>query len=193
MNQKMYIVEISNGKEKIYNHRGYLARSGCTFVKRSYGKSFYTKKVGEEEKTSFVKYCKKHKLTCAVIDEKYTRNNSYRKEFLEQYKNNSHILCAYCGLLVDKKDITVDHIIPVDKAKKGKGGARMLMNILRVDNVNNQKNLAAACKKCNNRKRTKMGFWVIKGFIGKSKCLWTIRWLLRIGIIIAIIAIVYMQ
>lgn len=185
----MYVVEISNGKEKIYNRRQYLASTGCTFVKRRYGKSFYKKKVSEEEKDDLVRYCKSNGLKCDVIEEKYTRNSSYRKDFLDQYRSKSHILCAYCGLPVDKKNITVDHVIPVDKAKKGKSGARILMKLFKIEDVNSQKNLAAACRKCNSRKRTKMGFWLIRGFVGKSNVLWAFRWIFRIVLIVAIVII----
>lgn len=180
------IIEIYNGKGKIYNHRQYIKQNGLKFQKRKYGKSYYTKKINETQKNELIEYCEKHKLKYTIIDDAYLRNTTYRKDFLAQ---NQHkwTICAYCGRPIKSEKVTIDHIIPVDKVKKNKSYARWLMKKMGINNINNSKNLVEACARCNSKKRTKMGIWLIKGFLGKSKILWTIRWLLRLLIIILII------
>lgn len=110
----------------------------------------------------------------------YIRDSHYRKEFL-QTKKHEWTICAYCGLPKRTKNITVDHIIPVDKVKKSQY-AKWLLKIFHIDNVNDKKNLAGACRKCNSKKGTKMGLWVLRGFIGKSSVVWIVRWILRLVI-----------
>lgn len=187
----MKTIEIKNGRRKIYYHRQYLAQKGLKFVKRSYGKSYYTKKVTSIEENELVNYCKNNGLKYSIIEDIYMRNASYRQDFMNQIQDKKYVFCAYCGLLIKTDKITVDHIIPVNKTKQGKKGARWLMKILKIDDVNSIKNLAAACQNCNSRKRTKMGLWILRGFIGKNDILWIIRWILRIIILIILVYMTY--
>lgn len=179
------IVEISNGKGRIYHYRRYFEEKGMKFEKRSYGKSFYTKKINDDEKEEWIKYCNQHKLKVLFVEETYLRNSNYRKEFLAT-KKYKWTICAYCGLPIKTEKITVDHIIPIDKVKKTKY-AKWLLRTLKIENVNDIKNLAGACKSCNSKKRTKMGIWVFLGFIGKSNILWVIRWIVRILFFLCVI------
>lgn len=176
------IIEISNGKGNTYNHRNYLVAKGLKFNKRSYGKSFYSKRINDEEKEELVEYCKRNRLRYLIIEECHVRDLHYRKEFL-QTKNREWTLCAYCGLPVRTKSITVDHIVPVDKVKKS-NYAKWVLKLLHIGNVNDIKNLAGACKKCNSSKGTKMGLWILRGFIGKSTAIWIVRWIIRLAIIL---------
>lgn len=179
----MDTIEISNGFQKIYFHRNYLRNQGLNLVKRKYGKSYYTKKVSDTQKQELITYCKKHFLKYTVISEEYIRSSNYRQNFMKT-QNKKYIICAYCGFPKPTKSITVDHIIPVDKVKKNQKGARLLMKIFKIENVNSMKNLAPACSFCNRQKSAKMGMWIIRGYLGKNKPLWIIRWIIRIALII---------
>lgn len=185
---KTMLIEIYNGTNKIYDHRMYLHTKGMKFNKRSYGKSFYSKKIDEIEKEELVSYCRKHKLKYMLIQECHIRDSNYRKEFLQD-KNREWSICAYCGMHKKTSNITVDHIIPVDKAKKS-AYAKWLLKRLHIDNVNSKRNLAAACKRCNSRKGTKMGLWVIRGYIGKSGALWAVRWIIRFILLLILLYVV---
>lgn len=181
----MDTIEISNGFQKIYFHRNYLKNQGLNFIKRKYGKSYYTKKVNDTQKNELISYCKKHFLKYTIISEEYVRSSNYRQDFMKTL-DKKYIICAYCGFPKSKKSITVDHIIPVDKVKKNQKGARLLMKIFKIENVNSIKNLAPACSLCNCKKSANMGIWILRGFLGKSKPLWIIRWIIRIALIITL-------
>jgi len=58
-----------------------------------------------------------------------------------------------------------------------------------ISGANDAKNLVAACRRCNSKKGTKMGLWIVRGFLGRSELLWKIRKLARI----AIIAVIYYE
>ena len=55
---------------------------------------------------------------------------------------------------------------------------------------NDLKNLVPACRKCNLRKGTRMGWWIIKGFLGRMSWYWPMRKMIRIVIFLSIVYIV---
>lgn len=111
-----------------------------------------------------------------MIPEQFTRSADYRKDFFKVAKPavEAKYRCAYCGRKFTYKNITVDHIIPVNQMQYSKK-ARKLAKKFGIENVNDTKNLVAACRSCNSKKGIKMGSWVYKGIIGKSETLWKIR------------------
>lgn len=182
-------IEISNGNNAtIYKNRFLLRSKGFKFVKRSYGKSFYAKKIeSEDEKTKLKQFCLQQGLTFKCIDDKYIRSSDYRKAYMESMKfKHKYTICAYCGLPLKVDKITVDHIIPVDKVQNS-NYAKLVLKKLHIDNVNNKKNLVGACRRCNSKKGTKMGSWVIRGFVGKSKVVWGVRWFLRCAVLYVVV------
>lgn len=180
-----YIIEISRGRRKIYRYRRLLEAEGFTFSYKSYGKSTLTKKVNTKEECERYKtFCKKNRIRCEILRREHVRSSDYRKTFFEKtYFPRSWTLCAYCGLPVTVENLTVDHIIPVDKVRKTHS-AKWLMELLSIKDVNEYKNLCGACKRCNSRKRAKMGLWVIRGFIGKNQIVWYARWILRMALML---------
>ena len=80
-----------------------------------------------------VKY-RKHKNIVVVGLRYYGRNvkrrtNGYAKSFLTKRKD---IYCPYCGDVLNYKNITADHIVPISK-----GGSNAKINLM------------VCCKKCN--------------------------------------------
>lgn len=169
-------VRISDGKGKIYNYRQDLWEAGFQFNKRSKGNSFYEKEVYEKCTSEWETYCKERGLSCTIIPPGYTRSTDYRKTFFASNKPavEAKYRCAYCGHKLIYKDVTVDHIFPVNGLSYSpeirKRAARF-----GITSANEEKNLCAACRVCNSRKGTKTGLWIIRGFLGKSNTLWKIR------------------
>lgn len=185
---RVVFIRISDGVEKIYNFRYYLANSGFEFNKRSYGNSFYEKKTVDGECEVWEHYARDNRLRIDIIPEEYTRSTDYRETF---FKTNKPVVeakyrCAYCGRKVPFKDITVDHVFPINKLSYEpslrKRAARMGIN-----GANETKNLVAACRSCNSKKGTKTGVWIYKGFLGRSEKLWKVRKTIRFAIIFAVI------
>lgn len=126
-------------------------------------------------------FCHINHLNIKIDNEFGERNTVYRRTFFQN--NPPHIkgryFCAYCGRLLKKEKVTVDHIYPVSQAKKS---IRLQKKLRRkgISNINDKKNLVAACWSCNSRKRAKMGSWILRGEIGRYPVLWVFRHLLRI-------------
>lgn len=184
-------VRISNGRKPIYNSRFELAENGFEFNKRSNNNSFYEKKMTEDEAAGWEKWGKIKKLRIDVIPEQYMRSTDYRKTFFSSNEPAvpAYYRCAYCGKKILYKDTTVDHIFPINQLCYSEKVRRQAARH-GISGANDEYNLVAACRRCNSRKGTKMGFWIIRGFLGKSEFLWRIRKGLRYTV--AVIVIAYM-
>lgn len=128
-----------------------------------------------------------HGYKYRAYDKRYERASNYRKVFFEN--NKGPYRCAYCGKRLRPDTLEVDHLIPVAKAKS-ETSVRALLQICGIRNVNDPKNLVAACHKCNHKKLDHMGFWPIRGAIGRHKIIWTIRDIIITILIATIIYIV---
>ena len=125
------------------------------------------------------KYCKRHHLRYSLVNQAFTRGSSYRRTFFSCNKGiGGHYFCAYCGRLLPKAQVTVDHIVPIAPVKSSKF-KQWLLKRAGIENINCEKNLAAACRACNSRKGTSSGAYSIAGWIGKVQWLWIVRHVVR--------------
>lgn len=173
-------IRILNGRNKTYDFRRILKQDDFLFTKKAYGKGFWEKKIIRNDELSINKYkdfCKSNKFKLEIIYPEYARNYDYRKVFFERNKGflNQFYICAYCGRIFRKENITVDHIFPIDKISKSKF-YQNLLKWLNISNVNDYNNLAPACKHCNSKKGRKVGLWVLRGFLGRYKWWWFAIW-----------------
>lgn len=181
-----YNIEIRNGKKATYYYREDLKKMGFKFKKTSeYCSCWYAHTTLEEQVEAVKKYCKDHKLNFFMYEDKYERSNNYRKIYFENNKPvfKDYYICVYCGTPVHEKNVTVDHIVPVKKAKKKKMYQKILQ-VTKIEAVNDPKNLVCACYSCNARKSSKGGFWVLRGFLGKFKIYWVLNiafWIVSIS------------
>lgn len=116
-----------------------------------------------------------------IADQRYERGGNYRSDFFNAAKPfwRNYYFCIYCGRLVSKRKLQVDHIIPVHKAKTS-WMVKKILDVSKMEKgVNDPRNLGASCPKCNLMKGSKMGLWVIRGRIGKSNAFQIFRWMLR--------------
>ena len=117
------------------------------------------------------KYCLRHFLRFTMTDVSMFRDSSYRARFFRENKGifgkGNYYLCAYCGRLLSKDEVKVDHIIPVYLAIHSQRHKRML--VLRgIHNVNAAANLAPSCAACNGKKGSSGGLWILRGYFGRS-------------------------
>ena len=75
--------------------------------------------------------------------------------------------------------MTVDHIYPVYLAKTGKN---LWMRIAGIEDVNDVRNLAPACRRCNLKKVSKAGIWLIRGILGRYQIYWLLRWCIKAAV-----------
>ena len=114
------------------------------------------------------------------------RSDDYRKKFFESNKGilSSGIYhCSYCGKILTKKNVSVDHLIPVHRVKRF-SLARLIMLYNGINDVNDIRNLVPSCKRCNSKKGSKMGLWLYRGNIGKHFIFWGIIWTVVLSLFI---------
>lgn len=113
-------------------------------------------------------------------DNQYTRSRNYRNDFFAKNKTVSgRYRCAYCGRKLAREKITIDHIFPVHCMEEYPA-VRKRAALFGIRESNALKNLVPAYRRCNLRKGTRMGWWIIKGFLGRMSWYWPIRKMIRI-------------
>lgn len=165
-------VQIYTGFFRHIFFNGYLTEIGFR-LKKENNKKFWQKHIDDEkhnELKNIRKFCRKNCLKYRFIDDSMERSTNYRNRFFKEKKGilgTGIYVCAYCGRFMTKKKVRVDHIIPVYKAKNDKF-YRKLLSLQNIKNVNDIRNLTASCEKCNSKKSAKGGFWIIRGWFGRS-------------------------
>lgn len=148
---------------------------------------YYTIKINNKDKRKVNRLLKKYHLKSRIYDTCWERSNDYRTSFFKYY--NLPFRCRYCRRWLNKDYMEIDHIVPINKVKKGRY-ARFLLKIRGINNVNDIKNLAPSCKKCNKKKADKLGIWYLEGLFGEYKIFWIIYYLIIIMFIIGTIYII---
>lgn len=119
----------------------------------------------------------KTKVGSRSVKSKFTRDPGTRQTFLRHNRGlfgSGIYCCAYCGKLMKRRSMEVDHCIPVDAAQKS-SFARSYIRFMglfmskadRDKGVNGYWNLVPACEDCNGTKTNKTGLWVPRGIIGR--------------------------
>lgn len=125
----------------------------------------------KEELREIKRYCRRRLLRCRASDDRMERSNTYRANFFRHnrgmFGGGELYLCAYCGRPLKKSKVRVDHIIPVYLAGHSLRYRNML-TVRGIKTVNDPRNLTASCAKCNGRKSSYGGIWVIRGYFGQS-------------------------
>ncbi len=160
---------------RTYKYKEKLKKLGLTFDDKS--KSW--KKESEQYTPAFEKkcmrFCRLRGLKFTLKDISQRRSRTYRQDFLSADKgafgNGKYYFCSYCGKLLKKEDMVVDHIIPVQKAVENKS-TRKLLEKYGIKDVNEIKNLAASCRICNSKKSNKVGIWPVIACVGAKTPLW---------------------
>lgn len=117
----------------------------------------------------------------------YERSNDYRKQFFSHNHPaiKGRYICAYCGRFLKMEATTVDHLIPINKVRNKHGvlnkikttGYRAALKLFKISNINDSRNLVAACKSCNSKKGSKTGLWIIRGLLGRYPAYWVLHWI----------------
>lgn len=177
-------VEVKDGKNKTYFYRYDLKNQfNLTFKKTGKYTGIWLGNIDDGLCLNLKQFCKKNHLYLNMTEEQYMRNHDYKKSFFEKnkglLKNGIYYHCAYCGRIMKKDIVTVDHVIPIQKVKssQNKKFYQLLMGKCNMKNINDVKNLVAACQYCNSKKGSKAGLWIFRGFIGRYFITWIIIYL----------------
>lgn len=123
-------------------------------------------------------------------DYRYIRSANYRDTFLKANPSkNGKYRCVYCGKTIKRKDMVVDHIIPVYAVQTDRSARRALHG----KNVNSLSNLAPACSRCNYKKGSEFSKkWIKKAKNGKKESYWVGKKIRKMACVIFIVYIIYL-
>lgn len=99
-----------------------------------------------------------------AIPQKYQRSANYRTQYISWHHGilNKYYICAYCGRIIPRVKMEVDHVIPVDFTRRS-----IFARFMLPDGVNSYRNMVSACHYCNHKKSNKGGLWIFRGIIGR--------------------------
>lgn len=162
------------GRYRTYPHRFYLRLNGFRYDK---GSGSWLNTISSEAAKTYIRFAEKHHLHYEFVSVHTKRSSSYKKAWKEANRPwHGLYLCAYCGRIVREKNITVDHIVPVNIAKTSLEFERSGRNI------NDLSNLCGACSKCNRKKSDKGGLWVLRGRVYRHKIMRILRLIVNLAI-----------
>jgi len=125
----------------------------------------------------------------------FERSPNYRAAFFRTHEPifGNIYFCAYCGTPKHRKKITIDHLVPVSRAKHSWRIRRKLAR-RGIRNINDPQNLVPACEYCNKSKGAKTSsYWTIKGRIGSVQWLWIPRHILRLCVLCIMMSYAYTE
>ena len=194
-NDQRTLIEIRNRFLKTYHFRTELSRIGFHHRKGEIWEK-YTNSDGEIEEAK--KFARKNLLRCVVLPYQERRSSDYRKDFFETHPGlfkKGLYQCVYCGKILTKEETTVDHFVSIASINQKNALYallnRKILSAQKIENINDPKNLVPACKKCNQKKGSKTGLWLFKGWIGRYFWVWVIRWILKFCLIAIAVYLLY--
>ncbi len=145
----------------------------------------YSGKVTKRNYKRIKKYCDKNGLTFRLTNALGRRRADYRRRYFAAHDPDvgKRYICVYCGKWMKKEKTTVDHLYPVGQVSRDVKLQRKLER-KGIRNINDPKNLVAACHNCNARKADRMGLWILRGSIGQHKGFWAFLYFLGISLIL---------
>lgn len=150
----------------------------------------YTGTVSRRRVEKLRAYCERVHLRFRIDNEFGRRGGSYRSVFFRTHAPafGRYYFCAYCGRLLPKRKVTVDHLYPVGSAARDLKMQKKLRRI-HLSGINDPENLVAACRGCNQKKGKQMGRWIRKGKLGRHAWYWELRWAFRIVLAAGLLAL----
>ena len=182
-----YIQISDNGRHKTYFCRYDLYRMEFRFNRKH---KDWTKVVKKDSDIQTAEsYCKQMHLSFRLDLPEYRRSSDYRRTFFQSKPGlfGRFYYCSYCGRLLTRKQVTIDHLIPVNAAGNSRF-FRWLLGKCSIGNVNDLKNLVPACSHCNSSKGKKTGLWILWGIIGRHSEFWIV---IRICLILSFAVAAY--
>lgn len=174
------LIEVYNGINKTYYCRCDLNAFGLSFRKTEKYSGKWVGKADEDKANAIKEYCIKNKLRVNITDLAYTRAHNYREVYFENNKgifgDGRYYHCVYCGKILKKDKVTVDHFFPINKVKNSPYSSIniRLLKKFGIEDINDKRNLVCACKSCNSSKGSKGGIWLVRGYLGRFFILWVL-------------------
>lgn len=178
--ENKYCIEVYVKRKKLWMQK-------YPFTKADSG--YYKIKADEKTSRKIIRKCILKGIRYRSFESRWGRSGDYRRKFLRH--TNPPYRCRYCHKKVPESEMVIDHIIPVKQTKTNRHHARFLLRLQGIDDVNDLRNLAPACRKCNDAKRDHMGIWLVKAYIGKHNLYWKIRPALIMAFICIMFYILY--
>lgn len=159
MSEKQYCVDVFTDRKMPWMEEFHPIRAASR-----YG-TYYTFRADERTKKRIMRKAMWRGIRTRAYESRWARSADYRSLFLSE--NEPPYRCIYCGRYISSDEMQVDHIVPVAAVKKS-AFARWLLERKDIHSVNDIRNLAPSCRRCNMKKGTKLGLWYIRACLHRN-------------------------
>jgi len=90
----------------------------------------------------------------------------------------------FCHRRIPDKKLCIDHIYPIYRTKTGND---FWLRLLRIEDVNDVRNLAPACRRCNTKKGRNAGIWVLRAILGRYEAYWVLRKVCFVALVVGLV------
>ena len=153
---------------------------------RRTGKNMYRIQAEERKERKIRRICRRrHYELKRIYPENLGRSDHYRRDFFSYYQRPlGGYRCRYCHRRIPDKKLCIDHIYPIYRTKTGND---FWLRLLRIEDVNDVRNLAPACRRCNTKKGRSAGIWVLRAILGKYKAYWVLRKVCFVALVVGLV------
>ena len=134
----------------------------------------------------YVRLARLYGFKAYYYERNWGRSGGYRKKYFEKHPAEEY-RCVYCGRVIPKDSITIDHIVPVSLAQRSRI-ARWWLKKRNFESINDERNLVPSCWRCNKTKGKSVSvIWALRARLGQSSVWWVFARAVQIGAIFALI------
>ena len=153
---------------------------------RRTGKNMYRIQAEERKERKIRRICRRrHYELKRIYPENLGRSDHYRRDFFSYYPRPlGGYRCRYCHRRIPDKRLCIDHIYPIYRTKTGND---FWLRLLRIEDVNDVRNLAPACRRCNTKKGRNAGIWVLRAILGRYEAYWVLRKVFFVALVVGLV------
>jgi len=177
---EVYVIEVYSDRKSLFLEKNFTKKNEYTYIY----KGTYS------ECVRLLNRARWRNFKAVIFKDRYNRNSNYRKAFFDSRPDDDSFRCVYCGKIVPKQYVTVDHVVPVHHAKRY-ASAKLALKLKGCDSVNDIGNLVPSCFKCNKKKGSDYNIvYVIRSIYGENKLYWDVIHTLRLLLFVIMAAVI---
>lgn len=153
---------------------------------RRTGKNMYRIQAEERKERKIRRICRRrHYELKRIYPENLGRSDHYRRDFFSYYPRPLAAIAAAIVIAVFRIKSCASTISTPSTAPRP--AMISWLRLLRIEDVNDVRNLAPACRRCNTKKGRNAGIWVLRAILGRYEAYWVLRKVCFVALVVGLV------